>query len=168
MRPLLFLPLAVLLLLAGGFATALLLRGGDEAPASALQDGPLPPPVAAALAPLPAEPLLVNIFAEWCTPCLAEHPLLTALAPEVAIYGIAYRSPEADTRAWLAQHGDPFRRWALDENGALGVALGMTGVPETFVLDAAGRIRHRHVGPLTPDAAGELRALLATLRTEAP
>jgi len=100
-------------------------------------------------ADLGGEPSLVNVFASWCVPCRAEHPLLMRLAEEgVTIYGINYKDRPADARAWLAELGDPFTRIGADRNGRVGIEWGVYGVPETFVIDAAGRIRHKHVGPL--------------------
>lgn len=158
MRVLPFLPLAVLLLLAAWFGAALL-RGHDEAPPSALLDKPLPPAIAAALGPLPARPLLVNVFADWCAPCAAEHPQLMALAPDIPLYGIAWKAPEPALSAWLQQRGDPYARRIADLDGRLGLELGITGVPETFLLDAAGRVRARHAGPLDAATAAELRRM---------
>jgi len=98
---------------------------------------------------LQGEPSLVNVFASWCVPCRAEHPLLMRLAEQgVVIHGINYKDRPADAREWLAELGDPFARIGADRSGRVGIDWGVYGVPETFVIDAAGRIRHKHVGPL--------------------
>ena len=96
---------------------------------------------------------LVNFFASWCLPCRAEHPLLMRLAEQehVAIYGIAYKDKKADTERFVAGLGSPYRRIGLDEQGRVGVEFGITGVPETFVIDKAGRIRRHYGAPLTAD-----------------
>jgi cytochrome c biogenesis protein CcmG, thiol:disulfide interchange protein DsbE len=97
------------------------------------------------------EVALVNVFASWCVPCRVEHPLLMRLADEgLPIYGINYKDRPEDARAWLEELGDPFRRIGADQNGRVGIEWGVYGVPETFVVDRDGRIRHKHVGPLQP------------------
>jgi cytochrome c biogenesis protein CcmG/thiol:disulfide interchange protein DsbE len=94
---------------------------------------------------------LVNVFASWCLPCRAEHPLLMALAERgVAIYGINYKDRPEQARAWLDELGDPFRKIGADRDGRVSIDWGVYGVPETFVIDAEGRIRHKFVGPLQP------------------
>jgi cytochrome c biogenesis protein CcmG/thiol:disulfide interchange protein DsbE len=96
---------------------------------------------------------LVNVFASWCIPCRAEHPLLMRLAREgrVAVYGIAYKDSAADASAWLRRLGNPYAAIGHDESGRVGIDWGVYGVPETYVVDATGRIRYRHVGELTPE-----------------
>ena len=94
---------------------------------------------------------LVNVFASWCVPCRVEHPVLMKLAESgVAIYGINYKDPPDQAAAWLAELGDPFEKIGADRNGRVGIEWGVYGVPETFVVDADGRIRYRHVGPIQP------------------
>jgi cytochrome c biogenesis protein CcmG, thiol:disulfide interchange protein DsbE len=95
-------------------------------------------------------PLLVNFFASWCTPCLAEHPLLMRLAGEgVEIVGMSYKDETADAQRWLARHGNPYRRIIVDRQGQAGLDFGVYGVPETFVLDAQGVIVHKQIGPMS-------------------
>ena len=110
-------------------------------------------------------PVLVNVFASWCVPCRAEHPLLMALAERgVTIYGINYKDPPEQARAWLAELGDPFAKIGADRDGRVGIEWGVYGVPETFVIDGEGRIRHRFVGPLQPrDVDQTLLPLLVEL-----
>ena len=94
---------------------------------------------------------LVNVFASWCVPCRAEHPQLMALAREGwPIYGIAWKDKAAESRAFLAELGNPFRAVGHDGTGRAGIDWGVYGVPETYVIDREGRIRYRHVGPLMP------------------
>jgi cytochrome c biogenesis protein CcmG, thiol:disulfide interchange protein DsbE len=98
-------------------------------------------------------PVLVNFWASWCTPCLQEHPLLMELARSgVTIVGINYKDAPEDAQRWLARHGNPFARIAQDRDGRVGLDWGVYGVPETFVVDPARIIRHKHIGPLTRDA----------------
>lgn len=175
MRRLAFLvPLLALVLLAAGFAVALL---GDYDPhtlPSALIDRPAPDftlpglagvdEAALSTADLGGGVVLLNFFASWCTPCLAEHPLLTRLSDELGftLYGIAYQDEPADTVAWLSRNGNPFDRVAVDAAGRVAIDWGLAGVPETFVIDAGGRVRFRHAGPLTPDIVED--SLLPVLR----
>jgi len=101
---------------------------------------------------------LLNFFASWCIPCLAEHPILTALAEQhaIPINAIAYKDKPADTADWLGRHGDPFAQIGVDSDGDAGLDWGLTGVPETFIVDAEGRVRYRHIGPLTPNDVTEV------------
>jgi cytochrome c biogenesis protein CcmG/thiol:disulfide interchange protein DsbE len=92
---------------------------------------------------------LVNVFASWCVPCRVEHPIFVRLAEQgVPIYGINYKDQPAKARAWLDELGNPFTAIGADTDGRVAIDWGVYGVPETFVVDREGRIRHRHVGPL--------------------
>ena len=97
------------------------------------------------------EIVLVNIFASWCGPCRVEHPLLMALAEAgtVTLYGINYKDTPDDAERWLGRLGNPYTLMGADLGGRTAIDWGVYGVPETFVVDGAGRIRHRHVGVLT-------------------
>ncbi len=161
MRRLLYsLPVAFFVVLAAYFGIALFSGRDPHAIPSPLVSEPTP---SFALASLDASALsedalkgqvtLVNFFASWCLPCRAEHPLLMRLAEQehVPIYGIAYKDKRADTERFVAGLGSPYRRIGLDEQGRVGVEFGITGVPETFVIDKAGRIRRHYGAPLTAD-----------------
>ena len=93
---------------------------------------------------------LVNFFASWCLPCRAEHPLLMDLAEsgDVRVLGIDFRDSPEDARRWLGQFGNPYERIGVDERGRTSIDFGVSGVPETFVIDREGRIRYQHIGPL--------------------
>ena len=96
------------------------------------------------------QPRLVNFFASWCLPCIAEAPLLTALRKEgVTIDGIAIRDRPEDIATFLAEHGDPFARLGGDRDSRVQMAFGSSGVPESFVVDGRGMIRFHHFGPIT-------------------
>lgn len=97
--------------------------------------------------------VLVNFFASWCVPCRAEHALLMHLSDQVHVplYGIDYKDKPEDGSGFLRQFGDPYNAVGADRDGRVGIDFGVYGVPETYVIDKAGRIRLRHVGPLTPD-----------------
>jgi cytochrome c biogenesis protein CcmG/thiol:disulfide interchange protein DsbE len=97
---------------------------------------------------------LLNVWASWCVSCRVEHPLLLELsrANIVPVIGLDYKDKPEDGKAWLAQHGDPYRTSIVDADGRVGIDWGVYGVPETFVIDKAGVIRHKHIGPVTADA----------------
>jgi cytochrome c biogenesis protein CcmG, thiol:disulfide interchange protein DsbE len=110
--------------------------------------------------------VVINFFASWCVPCRAEHPLLMRLADElhVPLYGIDYKDKPEDAARFLRELGDPYGKIGADRDGRVGIDFGVYGVPETYVVDKAGRIRLRHVGPLTPEAvAREIRPLVQEL-----
>lgn len=98
-------------------------------------------------------PTLVNFFASWCLPCLAEHPLLLRLGHEgrVRIFGVAYKDKPEDTARWLAERGNPYDRIGVDRTGRAAIEWGVYGVPESYLVDGEGRIRWKHVGVLTPE-----------------
>jgi cytochrome c biogenesis protein CcmG, thiol:disulfide interchange protein DsbE len=100
---------------------------------------------------------LLNVWASWCVPCLVEHPLLVQLANDkvVPIVGFNYKDESGDATRWLAKHGDPYMTIAVDRNGRAALDYGVYGVPETFVIDKAGLVRFKHVGPLTPEVMSQ-------------
>ncbi|MEO6432586.1 MAG: redoxin family protein [Sphingomicrobium sp.] len=105
-----------------------------------------------------AGPRLVNIFASWCVPCATEAGVLAELKRRgVKIDGIAIRDREEDLQAFLARHGDPFDRIGADDQSEVQIALGSSGVPESFIVDRAGVIRAQHIGPI---AAADIPAIL--------
>jgi len=161
-RLLFLLPLAVLLALIGALGWPILEGRDPRALPSVLLDKPVPPFDLPGLTAdtglhsdeLTGRPVLVNVFASWCAPCRQEIPLLVRLASEgVRIYGIAYKDAPEATQKFLAQLGDPYRGVGVDRDGRIAIEFGVYGVPETYVVDAAGRIRHRHVGAVTEDVA---------------
>ena len=93
---------------------------------------------------------LVNVWASWCVPCRAENPLLVALSKRgiVPIYGLNYKDKAKDALGFLAELGDPFTRIGADIAGRVAIDWGVYGVPETYVIDAEGRIVYRQVGPV--------------------
>jgi len=97
---------------------------------------------------------LVNIFGSWCVACRVEHPFLMRIKQEglVPIYGIDWREKDRDAGpAWLARHGDPYTLVGDDPESKAAIAFGVTGAPETFIVDEAGVIRYKQTGPITPD-----------------
>ena len=155
-----------------------LFRGGDDLP-SALLDKPVPEfalaPVLGREEGLSTQDLighvsLVNVFASWCVPCRAEHPLFMELSAtgEVPLYGINYKDPPEQARAWLDELGDPYARIGADIDGRAGIEWGVYGVPETYVIPSAGAIAYRHVGPITRAILEEtLLPIVRDLKTQA-
>lgn len=94
---------------------------------------------------------LVHVWATWCVTCRAEHPTLLAFARRglVPVIGLNYRDDRAEALRWLAVLGDPYERTMYDPSGSAGIDWGVYGTPETFIVDADGIIRYKHVGPLT-------------------
>ena len=97
--------------------------------------------------------VLLNVWASWCVACRVEHPLLVELSKnnEMLIYGLNYKDTRTDAIQWLQHFGDPYRASAFDQHGLTGIDLGVYGVPETFVMDRAGIIRYKHIGPVTQE-----------------
>ena len=111
------------------------------------------------------QPRLLNLFASWCVPCIAEAPVLAELDRRgVAIDAIAIRDRPADVAGFLASHGDPFDRIGSDDNSRVQLALGSSGVPESFVVDGRGIIRYQHIGPIEPDQVPLILAELEKAR----
>ncbi len=149
----LFLPLILFAVLA-----AFLMRGLELDPKelpSALIDKPLPAFSLPALGrddildrdTVTGEVALFNVWATWCVSCRVEHPYLTQLAQEgVAIYGINYKDEDTKALKWLDDLGDPYIASIADREGTLGLDMGVYGAPETYLVDADGVIRYRHVG----------------------
>ena len=102
-------------------------------------------------------PVLINFYASWCAPCADEAPALMALkAQGVPIIGVAWKDTPDKAQAFLQQHGDPFVAKYVDQSGRAGIDFGVSGVPETFAVDAAGVIRAKQALPLTPESAEAL------------
>ncbi|RYE03526.1 MAG: redoxin domain-containing protein [Sphingomonadales bacterium] len=171
-RVLLWLPLAlfvaVLALVASG-----LIKPADRTIHSALIDKPLPeidlPPI---LADKPGikggfggKPRLVNVFASWCLPCIAEAKQLMKLKQMgVEIDGVATADTTPAMQAFLAQNGDPYARIGDDRNRKVQFSLGSAGVPETFVIDARGRIVMQHIGDIREEHLPELLKALGVAK----
>lgn len=165
-------PIAVVLALATLFATYGLHHDPQVLPAARVGK-PLPaealPPIGGGaprtLAQAAHGPALVNVFASWCGPCAVEAPQLMALkAKGVPIVGMAYEDVPGNTLAFLDRLGDPFSAVLVDRSGDAGVDLGISGVPETFLVDRNGVIVAKHAGALSDADAAELAGKLHALK----
>lgn len=96
---------------------------------------------------------LLNVWASWCVACREEHPVLVEYSRRAAvpIYGLNYKDKREDGLGWLRQFGNPYTDSLFDPDGRIGIDYGVYGVPETFVIDRAGVIRYKHIGPMTPE-----------------
>ena len=104
-------------------------------------------------------PRLLNVFASWCVPCVAEAPQLMELKRRgIPIDAVAIRDRPEDVAEFLARHGDPFERIGGDPETRVQIALGSSGVPETFVVDGRGVIRHQHIGVIAPQDVPQIVA----------
>jgi cytochrome c biogenesis protein CcmG, thiol:disulfide interchange protein DsbE len=175
MRRLLYLlPLAAFAAVAIWFAVGLT-RDPAKLP-SALLDRPMPEFALPALpgthlpplhsADLKGKVALINVFASWCIPCRVEHPLLMTMSrdPAIVVYGISYKDRAEDSVKFLQDLGNPYAAIGHDLDGRVGIEWGVYGVPETFIVDRDGRIRHKHVGPITPQVLQDtIRPMIAQL-----
>ncbi|EIC28846.1 MULTISPECIES: DsbE family thiol:disulfide interchange protein [Methylomicrobium] len=112
---------------------------------------------------------LFNVWASWCTSCRAEHPVLNELAKQQAapIIGLNYKDAREDALSWLNRLGNPYEMSVVDPEGRIGIDYGVYGVPETFVIDKKGVIRHKLTGPVTPETVQQtLLPLIAKLQAE--
>jgi len=112
---------------------------------------------------------LLNVWASWCVSCRQEHPVLNALAKRgvVPIYGLNYKDDREAALGWLEKYGNPYTTSAFDADGKTGIDFGVYGVPETFVIDKRGVIRHKQTGPVTVDILEEtLLPLIRQLQQE--
>ena len=111
---------------------------------------------------------LLNVWASWCVACRQEHPVITTLAKDVEIVGLNYKDKRPDATAWLQRWGNPYITSAFDQAGDVGIDYGVYGVPETFVIDRNGRIRYKHVGPVSEvDARDTILPVVRQLLGEA-
>ncbi len=96
---------------------------------------------------------LLSVWASWCVACREEHPLLNELTSRkaVTIIGLNYKDSREDALRWLGALGNPYELSLSDQDGRLGIDLGVYGVPETFVIDKEGIIRYKQIGPMTPE-----------------
>jgi len=116
-------------------------------------------------------PYLLNVFGSWCPSCRVEHPVLADYAGrgKFKLVGFNWKDEAVDAKRWLQQFGDPYSVVIVDRDGAIAIDFGVYGAPESFLVDGAGIIRYKQIGPITPDVlAFELKPLLASLKGAAP
>lgn len=161
-------PLAIFAILALLFALAL--KGGDPSRLPSALIGRTAPAIA--LPPLEGlndgaqridgfssanletgEVSVVNFWASWCAPCVQEHPLLVALKERtgVKLYGVNYKDQAATARRFLGRYGNPFTAVGVDDNGRAAIDWGVTGMPETFIVNGKGEIVYKHIGPISAE-----------------
>lgn len=112
-------------------------------------------------------PYVLNVFASWCIACGEEHPVLMARYADLGapLVGYSYKDATSDAKSWLDNHGDPYRLVLVDQEGRTALDLGIYGAPETFVFDAQGILRLKHIGPLSDDVIDhQIKPLIASLR----
>ncbi|QFT77460.1 DsbE family thiol:disulfide interchange protein [Erythrobacter sp. THAF29] len=174
MRPVFFIPLALFLFFAG-LAGYMLTQDKNQLVPSAMIDKPLPefnlPPATEGIPGtsradfVGGEPKLLNIWASWCLPCIAEAPQLEQLNEAgVEIIGIAIRDKPEDVAQFLGRYGNPYSKIGADDISALQIEIGAAGVPETFVIDGEGNIRYQHIGDIRESDVPKLLGILQDVR----
>lgn len=159
-RVLYLMPLAVMIVICAFLAVGL--RGDPSVLPSAMIDRPLPefdlPPIREEPEGFASEDTqghvsLINVFGSWCAACRVEHPTLMRLAADraVPLYGVNWRDTPPDGVNWLKAYGDPYLKVGMDADSQLAIDLGVTGAPETYVIDRLGHIRFKQIGPITDD-----------------
>lgn len=179
-RLIFILPVLVFVVLAGLFLVQLTSGRNPADLPSALLDKPAPTFSLAPLEGLTADgkPVpgfssedlkgqvtIVNVFASWCAPCRQEHPLLLELAkdPSVRLVGINQKDNPDNARRFLGGLGNPYAAVGVDPNGRASIDWGVYGVPETFIVGPDGMIRHKQIGPLTPDNLAAFKERLSQI-----
>lgn len=169
-RFVLWLPLSVFIVASSFFALRILMPSNNDLP-SHWVGHPMPDFALQAIAKgkpglshadlKGGKPRLVNLFGSWCVPCAAEAPVLKQLAAQgIEIDGIALRDTPEAVDGFLQHYGDPFTRIGSDPVSSVSIALGSTGVPETYVVDSKGIIRVQHIGEIR---AEDVPALLQAM-----
>lgn len=173
-----FLPLIAFVAVLGAFIFGL---GNDPSHLpSVLLDKPVPeftlPKIAGIESPgfstedfQTGKPIVLNVFASWCAPCRAEHPVLEMLVNDhdITLYGMNYKDRPEDARRFLDALGNPYTKIGVDIKGKTGIDLGVYGVPETFIIRGDGTIAYRHAGPLLPqDVERVILPILQALEQE--
>ncbi len=120
---------------------------------------------------LAGEPYLLNVFASWCFACRDEHPILMSEGKRIGIklVGFDWKDEPEDAKRWIAQYGNPYDVIVADLPGSIAIDFGVTGAPETFLVDAEGVVRYKYISPLTPEViATQLMPRIAALKKVTP
>ncbi len=120
---------------------------------------------------LAGQPYLLNVFASWCFACRDEHPVLMREGKRIGIklVGFDWKDEPADAKRWIAQFGNPYDVIVADLPGNVAIDFGVTGAPETFLVDADGVVRYKYISPLTPEIiTTQLMPRIAALKKAAP
>ena len=154
------LPLAVFLVVVGFLAVGLQLKPrevpsplvGKPAPAFSLPRLDAPGTMVS-VQDMRGKVWVLNVWASWCGPCQVEHPHITELAKTsgLPVLGLNYKDKAEEANGWLQRLGNPYAATLVDAKGLAGIEWGVYGVPETFVIDKGGVIRHKHIGPVSAD-----------------
>ncbi len=94
-------------------------------------------------------PYVLNVWGSWCPECRTEHPVVSELAKQLPVYGLNWKDEADEAKRWLDQFGNPYQAIPFDPDGRVGIDFGVYGAPETFLIDADGVIRFKHIGPLS-------------------
>ncbi len=178
MKPAALIPLAIFLVLGGLFAMGL--TKDPSAIKTQMIDRPVPDFILTDLrdetvtytqADLRGQVSLVNVFGSWCTPCAVEHPTIVDIGQQdvVRIVGVNWRDERAAGQAWLNRLGNPYDIVLFDDLSLLAIGLGVTGAPESFIVDASGTVRYKHTGMVTPQIWRDtLLPIINDLKKSAP
>lgn len=163
-----WLPLGLFLLLAALLGVGVVMNAGKTSTAidSPLIGRPAPdfalpdfddPAITVRKADLLGRPYLLNIWASWCPTCRSEHPVMAQIAAtgRVALVGFNYKDVPEDAARWLGEFGNPYDRIVVDAEGRAAIDWGIYAAPETFLVDAAGVVRWKHIGAMTPEVVDE-------------
>lgn len=176
-RIFLFLPLILFVMVAVYFGAGL--RNDPSRIPSVLIDRPLPefslPAIdghdnALSTDVVTGKVAMINIFASWCIPCAIEHPVLVKIREEevIILAGINWKEKPGDGAAWLQRMGDPYDYIGDDADGRVAIDFGVTGAPETFIVDHKGAIRYKQIGPITEQIwLEDLKPIVKQLQSEA-
>ncbi len=141
---------------------------GREIPNFTLPDL-LEPDVTHSTVELRGQPFILNVWGSWCPSCVTEHPYITRLGKEanVPLVGLNWRDERDDALAWINRFGDAWTVHMNDEEGMAAIDLGVYGAPETFLVDANGVIRHKHIGPVDSNSYDDLMGRINDMRQDA-
>ncbi len=141
---------------------------GREIPNFTLPDL-LKPDVTHSTVELRGQPFILNVWGSWCPSCVTEHPYITRLGKEanVPLVGLNWRDERDDALAWINRFGDAWTVHMNDEEGMAAIDLGVYGAPETFLVDANGVIRHKHIGPVDSNSYDDLMGRINDMRQDA-